>query len=54
MTYYVTHATRAKISHFQNMLGFIQYGRHSFSKDASNDPTSKGRGPKLLRHLCVR
>ena len=30
---------RAKISHFQNLLRFIQYGCHSFSIDASGDPT---------------
>ena len=30
---------RAKISHFQNMLGFIQYGLRSFViADASSDP----------------
>ena len=28
---------RAKISHFQNMLGFIQYGSRLFSIDASSD-----------------
>ena len=30
---------RAKISHFQNLFRFIQYGFHSFSIDASSDPT---------------
>ena len=30
---------RAKISHFQNLFRFIQYGCHSFSIDASSDPT---------------
>ena len=29
---------RAKISHFQNMLGFIQYGSRLFGIDASSDP----------------
>ena len=28
---------RAKISHFQNMLGFLQYGSRLFGIDASND-----------------
>ena len=28
---------RAKISHFQNMLGFIQYGSRLFGIDASSD-----------------
>ena len=28
---------RAKISHFQNMLGFIQYGSCLFGSDASSD-----------------
>ena len=28
---------RAKISHFQNMLGFIQYGLRLFGIDASSD-----------------
>ena len=28
---------RAKISHFQNMLGFIQYGSSLFGIDASSD-----------------
>ena len=28
---------RAKISLFQNMLGFIQYGSHLFGIDANND-----------------
>ena len=31
------HVTRAKISHFQNMLGFIQYGSRLFGIDASSD-----------------
>ena len=31
------HMTRAKISHFQNMLGFIQYGSRLFGIDASSD-----------------
>ena len=30
---------RAKISHFQNLFRFLQYGCHSFSIDASGDPT---------------
>ena len=30
---------RAKISHFQNLFRFTQYGCHSFSVDASSDPT---------------
>ena len=30
---------RAKISHFQNLFRFIQYGCRSFSIDASSDPT---------------
>ena len=30
---------RAKISHFQNMLGFIQYGSRLFGIDASGDST---------------
>ena len=29
----------AKISHFQNLFRFTQYGCHSFSIDASSDPT---------------
>ena len=29
---------RAKISHFQNMLGFTQYGSRLFGIDASSDP----------------
>ena len=28
---------RAKISHFQNLFRFIQYGCHSFNIDASSD-----------------
>ena len=31
---------RAKISHFQNLFRFTQYGCHSFSIDASSDPPS--------------
>ena len=31
------HVNRAKISHFQNMLGFIQYGSRLFGIDASSD-----------------
>ena len=30
---------RAKISRFQNMLGFTQYGLRLFSIDASSDPS---------------
>ena len=30
---------RAKTSHFQNLFRFLQYGWHSFSIDASSDPT---------------
>ena len=30
---------RAKIGHFQNLFRFTQYGCHSFSIDASSDPT---------------
>ena len=32
-------AIRAKIRHFQNLFRFTQYGCHSFSIDASSDPT---------------
>ena len=43
MAYHVTPSTsgpdRAKISHFQNLFRFIQYGCRSFSIDASSDPT---------------
>ena len=43
MAYHVIPPTsrpdRAKISHFQNLFRFIQYGYHSFSIDASSDPT---------------
>ena len=43
MAYHVIPLTsrpdRAKISHFQNLFRFIQYGCHSFSIDASSDPT---------------
>ena len=43
MAYHVIPLTsrpdRAKISHFQNLSRFIQYGCHSFSIDASSDPT---------------
>ena len=31
--------TWSKISHFQNMLGFTQYGSRLFGIDASSDPT---------------
>ena len=31
--------TKSKISHFQNMLGFTQYGSRLFGIDASSDPT---------------
>ena len=27
------------MSHFQNLFRFLQYGCHSFSIDASSDPT---------------
>ena len=40
LTYHVTTdqtSHRAKISHFQNMLGFIQYGSRLFGIDASSD-----------------
>ena len=37
LTYHVTRPLRAKISHFQNMLGFIQYGSRLFGIDASSD-----------------
>ena len=37
LTYHVTSTRRAKISHFQNMLGFIQYGSSLFGIDASRD-----------------
>ena len=42
MAYHViplTRPDRAKISHFQNLFRFIQYGCHSFSIDTSSDPT---------------
>ena len=43
LAYHVTPSTsrpdRAKISHFQNLFRFIQYGCRSFSIDASSDPT---------------
>ena len=43
MAYHVIPPTsrpdRAKISHFQNLFRFIQYGCRSFSIDASSDPT---------------
>ena len=43
MTYHVTPLTprpdRGKISHFENLFRFTQYGCHSFSVDASSDPT---------------
>ena len=43
MAYHVIAPTsrpdRAKISHFQNLFRFIQYGCRSFSIDASSDPT---------------
>ena len=35
----ISRPDRAKISHFQNLSRFIQYGCHSFSIDASSDPT---------------
>ena len=35
----ISRPDRAKISHFQNLFRFIQYGCHSFSIDASSDPT---------------
>ena len=31
--------TYSKISHYQNMLGFTQYGSRLFGIDASSDPT---------------
>ena len=38
LTYHVTMTShRAKISLFQNMLGFIQYGSRLFGIDASSD-----------------
>ena len=37
--YHVTRPKRAKIRHFQNLFRFTQYGCHSFSIDASSDPT---------------
>ena len=39
MIFFVVGPPPPQISHFQNMLGFIQYGCHSFSIDASSDPT---------------
>ena len=36
---HVTRSHKSKISHFQNMLGFTQYGSHLFGIDTSSDPT---------------
>ena len=43
---------RAKISHFQNMLGFIQYGSRLFCIDPSSDPAKfQDDWPSILTSL---